>query len=133
MNIGIITYRNYDENVLLNSYFIITDLFEIILNDEHFVRFEIHDKDGNILLSTNYQNVEHQGIYIRVVKVKKEVEITGTTYDAYKTPSLIHRQKVRWNVDGARFKTKKRAREYATRVNEKVARKIEQFVKLTTS
>lgn len=128
MNIGTITYSKYDEKVLLNRYFNSAELFKIILNDRDFVRFEIFDRENNLLLSTHYPNVEHKGICIKVVKVKKEEEITGTTYDAYRTPSTIHRIKVRWNVNGARFRTKKKAIEYADSENRKTALKIERFV-----
>lgn len=128
MNIGTITYKKYDENVLLNSSFDTVELLAIILNDKDFVRFEIFDRDSNLLLSTHYPHVENDGIYIKVVKVEKEEEITGTTYDAYRTPSTIHRIKVRWNVNGARFRTKKKALEHVNNQNRKTALKIEQFV-----
>lgn len=132
MNIGIITYRKYDENVLLNRSFSTKELFDIILNDKDFVRFEILDGDKHTMLSTYYPHVEQQGVYIKVVRVEKEQEITGTTYDAYRTPSTVHRIKVRWNVDGARFRTKKLAIEHAEILNRRTARKIEQFVERKT-
>jgi len=128
MNIGIITYKKYEERVLMNWNFHMKELFRILLEDKDFVRFEIFDKAQNLLLSTYYPNVEQQGVHIKVVKVEKEQEITGTTYDAYRTPSTIHRIKVRWNVDGARFRIKKKALEYAEEQNRKTALKIEQFI-----
>jgi hypothetical protein len=128
MNIGKITYREYDENVIMNRNFITAKLFDIILNDSDFVSFEIFDRNNNLLLSTYYPNVEKQGIYIKVVRVEKEQEITGTTYDAYRTPSTVHRIKVRWNVDGARFRIKKLAVKYSEGINRRESLKMEEFI-----
>jgi hypothetical protein len=128
MNIGVITYRNYDERLLLNWNFNLLELFSIILNDKDFVRFEIFDKNNNLLLSTHYPDVEHRGVYIKVVKIEKEKEITGITYDSFRTPSTIRRIKVRWNVNGAKFRIKKRAIEYVYWQNRKASLQVEQFV-----
>lgn len=128
MNIGKITYVKYDDNVLLDKNFRIAELLIIILNDTDFIRFEIFDKNGNLLLSTYCSDVKEKAVYLKIVKVRKEQEITGTVYDAYKIPSLIHKIKVRWDVDGAKFKVKKLAVEYADRKNRREALKIEQFI-----
>ena len=128
MNIGIITYKNYDERLLLNWNFNLLELIHIILNDKDFVHFEILDKNNSLLLSTHYPDVKQKGVYVEVVKMKKEKEITGITYDAYRTPSTIRRIKVRWNVNGAKFRIKKRALEYVYWENRKAGLKIESFV-----
>ncbi|MBJ2126312.1 hypothetical protein [Flavobacterium sp. IB48] len=129
MNIGIITYREYEvKNIGLNWNFNLSELLNIMLNNKDFVRFEIFDPNNNLLLSTYYPNVEQKGIYIEVVKIKKETEITGITYDALRTPSTIRRMKVRWNVNGRKFRTKKRALEYVYWENRRVSLKIESFV-----
>ena len=128
MNIGIITYRKYDEKVLLNWNFNLSALFSIIFNDKDFVRFEIFDKNNNLLLSTHYPDVEQKGVYIKVVKIQKEKEITGITYDAFRTPSTMRRTKVYWNVNGIRFRVKKRAIEYVYWHNRRENFKIETFV-----
>lgn len=129
MNIGIITYREYEvKNIALNWNFNLSELLHIMLNNKHFVRFEIFDPNNKLLLSTYYPNVEQNGVYIEVVKIKKETEITGITYDAFRTPSTIRRIKVRWNVNGRRFRTKKRALEYVYWENRRVTMKIESFV-----
>ena len=128
MNIGTITYKNYDERVLLNWNFNSLELFNIILNDKDFVRFEIFDRNNNLLLSTHYPNVEQKGIYVEVVKIKKETEITGITYDAFRTPSTIRRIKVRWNVNGTKFRIKKIALDYVYWKNRRASLKIESFV-----
>ncbi|MGH2666736.1 hypothetical protein [Flavobacterium sp.] len=128
MNIGIITYKNYEERLLLNWNFNLLELFSIILNDKDFVRFEILDRNNNLLLSTHYPDVEQKGVYIEVVKIKKETEITGITYDAFRTSSTIRRMKVRWNVNGRRFRTKKRAIEYVYWQNRRASLQIEGFV-----
>lgn len=128
MNIGIITYRKYDENVLLNSSFQTEELFDIILNDSDFVRFDIVDGHGNVLLSTRYDEERKETLHIKAVKVLREEEILGRDYNAFRTPSMIFKTKVRWNADGARFRTKKKAVEYADEKNRRAKMKIEQFV-----
>ncbi len=128
MNIGVITHRKYDERLLLNWNFNLLELFNIILNDKDFVRFEIFDRNNNLLLSTHYPDVEHKGVYIQVVKIEKEKEITGITYDAFRTPSTIRKIKVRWNVNGAKFRIKKRALEYAYWQNRRAGLQVEVFV-----
>jgi hypothetical protein len=129
MNIGIITYKEYEvKNIGLNWNFNLSELLHIMLNNKDFVRFEIFDPNNNLLLSTYYPNVEQKGVYIEAVKIKKETEITGITYDAFRTPSTIRRMKVRWNVNGRRFRTKKRALEYVYWENRRVSLKIESFV-----
>ena len=50
MYFGIITYKQYEENVLLNAHFSIVELFEIILKDKDFVKFETFDKNRNLKL-----------------------------------------------------------------------------------
>lgn len=128
MNIGIITYKNYEERLLLNWNFNLLELIDIILNDKDFVCFEIFDKNNSLLLSTHYPDVEQKGVYVELVKMEKEKEITGITYDALRTPSTIRRIKVRWNVNGAKFRIKKRAIEYVYWKNRKAGLKIESFV-----
>lgn len=124
MNIGIITYREYEtKNIGLNWNFNLSELLRIMLNNKDFVRFEIFDPNNNLLLSTYYPNVEQKGVYIEVVKIKKETEITGITYDAFRTPSTIRRIKVRWNVNGRRFRTKKGALEYVYWANRRATLK----------
>jgi hypothetical protein len=128
MNIGIITYKNYEERLLLNWNLNLLELTHIILNDKDFVRFEILDKNNSLLLSTHYPDVEQKGVYAEFVKMEKEKEITGITYDAFRTPSTMHRIKVRWNVNGAKFRIKKRALEYVYWKNRKAGLKIESFI-----
>jgi hypothetical protein len=129
MNIGIITYKEYEvKNIGLNWNFNLSELLHIMLNNKDFVRFEIFDPNNNLLLSTHYPNVEQKGGYIEVAKIKKETEITGITYDTFRTPSTIRRIKVRWNVNGRRFRTKKGALEYVYWANRRTTLKIESFV-----
>lgn len=129
MNIGIITYREYKvKSIGLNWNFNLSELLHIMLNNKDFIRFEIFDPNNNLLLSTHYPDVEQKGIYIQVVKIKKETEITGITNDAFRTASTIRRIKVRWKVKGRKFRTKKRALEYVYWENRRVSLKIESFV-----
>jgi hypothetical protein len=119
MKIGIIKYRKYEERVLLNEHFIIDDLFKIILNDDDYIKFQIIDEKGNLLLSTQYNETGKAVEYLKAVKVKREEEILWTIYDAYKTQSLIHKTKVTWKVNSGIYKTKKEAQKYADRINHK--------------
>ncbi|SMP20285.1 hypothetical protein [Chryseobacterium profundimaris] len=128
MNIGIITYKTHDERVLLNWNFNSLELFHIISNDKDFVHFEIFDKNNNRLLTTHYPHAVQQVVYVEVVKIEKETEVTGITYDAYRTPSTIRKTRVRWNVNGSRFRTKKRALEYVYWKNRRASLQIEWFV-----
>ena len=129
MNIGIITYREYEtKNIGLNWNFNLSELIRIMLNNKDFVRFEIFDRNNNLLLTTHYPHVEQKVIYIKVAKIEKEKKITGITSDAFRTPSTIRRIKVRWNVNGRRFRTKKGALEYVYWANRKATLKIESFV-----
>nr|WP_315155602.1 hypothetical protein [uncultured Flavobacterium sp.] len=128
MNIGIITYKNDEKQLLLNWNFHLLELLSIMLNDKDFVRFQIVDRNNNLLLSTHYPDIEQNVIYIKVVKIEKDKEITRITYDAFRTPSTFRRIKVRWNVNGVKFRVKKRALDYVYWQNRKASMKIESFV-----
>lgn len=128
MKIGIIKYRKYDEWVLLGQHFIIDDLINIILNDADYVKFQIVDGKENVLLSTHYPDTGNAVEYIEVLKVKREVEILSTTYNAYKTPSLVHKTKVTWITAHGGFKTKKKAQKYADTINHTARFSIEKFI-----
>ncbi|TDW46699.1 hypothetical protein EV144_106373 [Flavobacterium sp. 270] len=129
MNIGIITYREYEvKNIGLNWNFNLSELLHIMLNNKDFVRFEIFDRNNKLLLSTYYPHVKQKIVYIKVAKIEKEKEITGITSDAFRKPLTIYRIKVRWKVNGRRFRTKKEAREYVYWENRRVTMKIESFV-----
>jgi hypothetical protein len=132
MNIGVITYKKYDENVLLNAHFNIDELFRIILHDKDFISFEIFDRDNKLLASTYYPNVDGKGTYIHPVKVFRDEELKWTDYNAFRTPSTIRHYKVTWKVDGAVFRTKKKATEYADLVNSRLACRIEPFIDRNT-
>lgn len=128
MKIGIITYKKFAERVLLDCTFIIDDLFSIMLSDSDYVKFQIVDEKENLLLSTHYPDTQVKAEYIQVLRVKREVEILGTTYDAYKTPSLVHKTKVTWKTTHGSFKTRKEAQKYADRMNLKARLSIEKFI-----
>lgn len=132
MNIGVITYKKYDENVLLDASFSTTELFKIILDDTDFIKFEIFDRDKNLLVSTHYPDVERKGLYIRPVKVERKEVIKGVDYYAFRTPSTIYKTKLDWKVHGAVFKTKKKAQEYAEKVNGKIAQDLTKFINIKT-
>lgn len=132
MNIGVITYKKYDENVLLNAHFNIDELFRIILHDKDFVRFEIFDREKNLLASTYYPNVDGKGLYIHPVKVCRNEELKWIDYYAFRSPSTIRHYKVTWKVDGAVFRTRIKATDYANLVNKRVSCRIEPFIDRST-
>ena len=128
MKIGIITYIKYEERVTLDAHFITADLFDIILNDTDYLKFQIVDEKGNLLLSTDWNETEESVSYLKVVKVVREEEITGTTYNAYNTPQFTYKTKVSWTVNGGICKTKKEALRYADKVNLKASLLMKKFV-----
>ena len=128
VNIGVITYKKYDENVLLNAHFNIDELFKIILQDKDFRKFEIFDHNNKLLASTHYPDVDGKGLYIHPVEVVREEELKWTDYNAFRSPSFIRHCKVSWKVNGAVFRTRKKANEYAKDVNSQIARKIAGFI-----
>jgi hypothetical protein len=129
MKIGVIKYRKYEERVLLDKHFIIDDLFKIILTDKDFMWFNIIDEKENVLLSTWYPDTEKGAKYIRVAtKVKREVEILGTTYNAYKTPSYTYRTKTTWKVGSYSFRLKKDAQGYVDQTNRRARWAIEKYM-----
>lgn len=95
-NIGILTYRKFDEIVLLNSSFDIKELFKIILHDFDFVRFEIFDKNKKLLLTTNQFKEEPDVVIIQPAKVERDEEIKWTNFNAYRTPMYIYGKKIEW-------------------------------------
>ncbi|MFP3596944.1 hypothetical protein [Chryseobacterium sp. SIMBA_029] len=82
MKIGIITYEKFAERVTLDTMFNMDDLFNIMLTDNDYVKFQIIDENENLVLSTHYPETGDKIIYIEILCVKREVEILGTTYDA---------------------------------------------------
>ncbi|WP_313491665.1 hypothetical protein [Sphingobacterium multivorum] len=127
-NIGVLTFRKFDENLLLNSYFDTEELFKIILNDIDFVRFEIFDKNRKLLLTTNQFEEEPDVVIIQPAKVERDEEIKWTNFNAYRTPMYIYGKKMEWKVNGRIFKTKKSARAFAELTNSDVAAIIEKFI-----
>ena len=76
MNIGIITYKEYEvKNIGLNWNFNLSELLHIMLNNKDFVRFEIFDPNYNLLLSTYYPNVEQKGYISKLSRLKKRQKL----------------------------------------------------------
>lgn len=131
MNIGIITYIRYEERVLLNKHFVIEDLFAIVQDDKEYRKFQVVDKKENLLLSTDYSEVEQGAEYLNMARLEKHVEILSTTYDAYKTPSTTHKYKTTWMVNSGICKGKKDAQDYAERINRKARITLEKYIEKT--
>lgn len=127
-NIGILTFKRFDENVLLNSTFSIDELFKIMLYDEDFVRFEIFNRDKKLLLTTNLNDQTADVIIVRPAKVGREEEIIWTNFNAYRNPMYIYGKKVEWRVNDRIFRTKKSAVAYAELINRNIATIINTFV-----
>lgn len=132
MKTGIITYRKYEERVKLDAHFITADLFNIILNDADYVKFQIVDEKENLLLSTLYSETGKNVEYLNVVQVQREEEILGTTYNAYNNPQFTYKTKVTWKVGCGICKTKKEAQQYADRINAKAKLLIEKIINRNT-
>jgi len=129
MNIGVITYKKYDENVLLNAHFNVDELFRIILHDKDFEKFEVFDSNKKLLASTYYPDVEKgKGFHILLFKVEREESIKWIDYYAFRTPSTIRHAKVIWKVSGAVFRTRKKANEFVQSSNDRVATRLEGFI-----
>jgi len=112
----------------LNSSFGIEELFKIILHDKDFVRFEIFDKNKNLLLTTSQCDDASNVVVIRLAKVYRDEEIKWTNFNAYRTHMYIYGKKIKWKVNDRVFKTKKSAVDFAEFTNRNIAAIIERFV-----
>lgn len=132
MKIGVIKYRKYEENVLLDQFFIIDELIKIVTEDREFERFSVHDREGKMLLSTSYEDTSNGATFLQILptKVNKDVEILGTTYDAYKEQPYSHKTKTTWKVGSYGFTTRKQANLFIDFVNSKARAVLESMVKL---
>lgn len=128
MNIGVITYVKYDERVLLNEHFVIDDLFAIVQHEYEYLKFQVVDGKGNLLVSTDHRETEQGAEYLNMARIVKDVEIVGTTYDAYKTLSTTHKYKTTWTVNHGKCRGKRDAEEYAKRINRKARSILEKYV-----
>jgi len=127
-NIGVLTFRKFHENVLLNSRFDTAELFKIILHDLDFVRFEIFDKNKKLLLTANRFEEKPDVVIIQPAKVERDEEIKWTNLNAYRTPMYIYGKKIEWKVNDRVFKTKKSATAFAEFTNSDIAAIIEKFI-----
>jgi hypothetical protein len=102
--IGIITYKNYEERVIMNDSFDVKELQHIADNDPHFISFHIDGQPDK-----------------KLVTVKKNVEILGTTYNAFADKPLTHKTKTTWVLNtGGSFTKKSDAYSYADSINKKL-------------
>lgn len=127
-NIGVLTFIEFDENLLLNSHFDTEELFKIILHDLDFVRFEIFDKNKKLLLTTNQFEGAPDVVIIQPAKVERDEEIKWTNFNAYRIPMYIYGKKIVWKVNGRIFKTKKSATTFVELTNSDIATIIEKFI-----
>lgn len=109
--IGVITYKNYTENVILDNNFDTQALYDIMDNDPDFVSFTIQGTE-----------VEIRG----TVTVTKEVEILSTTYNAFAAKPYTHKTRSTWHLSsGGYLLTKKDAEDTAKFKNDNNRRAIE--------
>lgn len=138
MKIGVITYKtfntktcvhgSYEERVQLDNYFNVDDLITIATTDNDFKKFEVFDETGTLLYSTATNDDKR----IEFVKVARDVEILGTTYDAFADRPYTHKTKVTWKLSsGGYCKTKKDAEHNAKIYNDRVSRKLTALVEVT--
>lgn len=128
MNIGIIEYSEYEERVPLNQHFVIDNLFRIVQEDETYRAFHIVDGEDNVLLSTVYDEAKKNIEFLYMAKIEKDVELIGTDYYAFRTPSTKHKYKTTWKVNGGICRGKKDAEQYAERINSKARLLIEKYL-----
>lgn len=109
--IGVITYKKYTENVIIDNSFDTNALYQIMDNDPDFVSFHI---EGTPVVING------------TVTVKKEVEILQTTYNAFAKNPYTHKSKTTWTLSsGGYYNTKKQADERAEFENNRNRRLIE--------
>lgn len=132
MKIGIITYTNYEERVLLNQYFVIEDLFAIVQHDRSYRRFQVVDGQEKVLLSTDYQDTELGAGYIELPRIEKSIEQIGTDYDAFRTPSTKHKYATTWKVNGGICTSKKHAYGYADMLKRRARFSLERYISDST-
>lgn len=128
MNIGIITYSNYDERVLMDHHFVIDNLFYIVQNDVSYRAFKIEDNKGKIVLSTDYRDTQQGAGYLNLPIIKKDMELIGTVYNAYMTPSTKCKYKTKWTVNSGVCKNKKHTHGYADMLKKRARLLLEKYI-----
>lgn len=98
VKIGAIIYKNESQNemVLLDHYFQVEDLFKILDNDKDVVKFQVEVNPGDIYTFKGTTTVE------------KNVEIIGTTYNAFAENPYQYKTKTTWNLSNGGYCLKKK-------------------------
>ncbi len=90
--IGVITYKQYTENVIIDNNFDTQALYDIMDNDPDFVSFEILETPVKLF---------------GTVTVTKDVEIMQTTYNAFAKNPYTHKTKTTYKLSTGGYFTKK--------------------------
>lgn len=110
--IGVITYKQYEERVIIDNNFDTQALYDIMDNDPDFVSFHIEGSNKPYIYGT--------------VEVEADVQIVSTTYNAYAKQPFKHKTKTSWNLtSGGCMPTKKQAIERADYENRRNRQNIE--------
>jgi hypothetical protein len=108
--IGVITYKNYTENVIIDNNFDTQALYDIMDNDSEFVRFHIVGKEDKFITGT--------------VTVSKNIEIIGTTYNAFAKNPMTHKTKTTWVLSTGGYLTSKKDAEASAEYQNKKNRRL---------
>ncbi len=116
MNLGFLTLENSTEQFFMNAKFNPRELFKVIHEYAVFVRFEVFDEKGTLLLSTDLTRLADGVHLLRSVVVERK-EISNLQF-CERFGLLLPKNKVHWEVDGLPFPLKKDAVAYAKAINE---------------
>lgn len=110
--IGVITYKQYEERVIIDNNFDTQALYDIMDNDPDFVSFHIEGSNKPYIYGT--------------VVVKPEVAIVSSTFNAFAKNTMTHKTKTTWYLSSGGFMpTKKQAQERADYENTRNRKNLE--------
>lgn len=113
----------------MDTNFRVDNLFDIKQNDKTYLNFKIEDSKGKILLSTNFEDSDRGAEYLGLPKIEKDVELIGTVYDAFKSPSTKHKYKTTWKVNGGICKNRRHAYDYADVLKQRARLLLEKYIR----
>lgn len=111
--IGTLRFKKFEENVIIDSNFDIDDLYRILDTDKDALSFSVDGDHGRCIL-----------FITGTVKVSRNEEILGTTYNALAKNPYKHKTKVTWNLSSGGYLLTKKAAEEAAELQNKKDRSI---------
>ncbi len=115
MNLGFLTLQNSTEQFMMNAKFNARELFKVIHEYAVFVRFEVLDEKGTLLLSTDLARLSDGMHLLRPVRVERKE--TSNLQFCERFGLLLPNNMVHWEVDGVPFRKKKDTVAYARAIN----------------